>query len=110
NVLDASTACPAIGVMRMRGQLVGNLSSVMGSLSSILEKTGDKNLAASKAFAVAEAIINTAQGVTKALAQGGMFGFAGAAAVAAAGAAQIATILSASNGSSRRPAVSGSGG
>ena len=96
--------------MRMRGQLVGNLSSVMGSLSSILEKTGDKNLAAAKAFAVAEAIINTAQGITKALAQGGMFGFAGAAAVAAAGAAQIATILSANKGSSRRPAVSGSGG
>jgi len=95
--------------MRMRGQLVGNLSSVMGSLSSILEKTGDKNLAAAKAFAVAEAIINTAQGITKALAQGGMFGFAGAAAVAAAGAAQIATILSANKGSSRRPAVSGSG-
>jgi len=95
--------------MRMRGQVVGNLSSVMGSLSSILEKTGDKNLAAAKAFAVAEAVINTAQGITKALAQGGMFGFAGAAAVAAAGAAQIATILSANKGSSRRPAVSGSG-
>src|SRR5690606_33959309 len=50
--------------------------------------------------------INTAEGVTKSLAQGGMFGFVGAAAVAASGAAQIASILSAEPGSSNTASVS----
>ena len=56
-----------------------------------------------KAGAIAAAILNTAQGVTKALADGGFFGFAKAALVAAAGLAQIAKIkstnLSSSGGS-----------
>jgi len=47
-----------------------------------------------KAAAIAEAIINTAQGVTKALAQGGIFGPLLAGVIVAAGAAQIATIKS----------------
>ena len=47
-----------------------------------------------KALALSMAIINTAQGVTKALAQGGGLGFALAAMVAAAGAIEIATISS----------------
>lgn len=94
---------------RIRSQLVGHASSVFGSLSSIMRSFGDENLAASKAFAVAAAIINTAEGITKALAQGGMLGFAGAAAVAAAGAAQISTIMSAQKGGGRRPSV-GRGG
>ena len=47
-----------------------------------------------KAAAIAEAIINTAQGVTKALAQGGIFGPLLAGVIVAAGAAQIATIAS----------------
>src|SRR5690606_3574609 len=50
------------------------------------------------AFAIANAVINTAEGVTKALGQGGMFAFPIAAAIAAAGAAQIATIMSANPG------------
>lgn len=92
---------------RLREQLVGNVAGIFGSLSTIAESFGEKGLAAAKAFGVAEAIINTAQGITKALAQGGIFGFVGAAAVAAAGAAQIATILSASKGSSTKPSVKG---
>jgi hypothetical protein len=95
---------------RMREQLVDNVASVFGSLSTLAENMGERGLAASKAFGVAEAIVNTAQGITKALAQGGIFGFAGAAAVAAAGAAQISTILSASKGSSSKPAVGGAAG
>ncbi|RUT32646.1 hypothetical protein EMQ25_05735 [Arsenicitalea aurantiaca] len=98
---------------RIRGQLVGHTSSIFGSLSSLMESFGEENLAAAKAFGVAQAIVNTAEGVTKALAQGGVLGFAGAASVAAAGAAQIATILSASKGGSRRPSIAtpaGSGG
>ena len=47
-----------------------------------------------KGVALAEAIINTAQGVTKALAQGGIFGPLLAGIIIASGAAQIATIAS----------------
>ena len=47
-----------------------------------------------KAASIAEAIINTAQGVTKALAQGGIFGPILAGVILASGAAQIATIRS----------------
>lgn len=77
--------------------------SAFGDLTGALGKLFNDN----KAFAVASAIINTAEGVTKALAQGGMLGFVGAAAVAASGAAQIATILSSNKGSSKAPTVSG---
>lgn len=60
-----------------------------------------------KAVAVAQAIINTAQGITAALAQGGMFGWAQAAAIAAAGAAQIATIMATEPKSTgKKPSVS----
>lgn len=93
---------------RIRSQLIGHASSVFGSLSTIMENFGEDNLGLSKAFAVAQAVINTAEGVTKALAQGGILGFAGAAAVAAAGAAQISTIMSANKGGSNRPTVGAS--
>lgn len=90
---------------RIRSALVGHASSIFGSLSTIMENFGEENLATSKAFAVAAAIINTAEGITKALAQGGLLGFAGAASVAAAGMAQISTIMSAGKGSGVRPSV-----
>lgn len=93
---------------RLREQLVSNVAGIFGSLASIAESFGEKGLVAAKAFGVAEAIVNTAQGITKALAQGGVFGFVGAAAVAAAGAAQIATILSTTKGSTAKPSVKGS--
>lgn len=92
---------------RIREQLVDSVSGIFGSLSALAENMGDKGLAASKAFGVAEAVINTAQGITKALAQGGMLGFAGAAAVAAAGAAQVSTILATTKGSTSSPTVGG---
>lgn len=93
---------------RLREGLISNVAGIFGSLSTLAESFGEKGLAAAKAFGVAEAIVNTAQGITKALAQGGIFGFVGAAAVAAAGAAQISTILSATKGSSAKPSVKGS--
>lgn len=62
-----------------------------------------------KAFAVANAVVSTAEGIAKAWGQGGVFGFIGAAGVAAAGAAQIASILSAQPGSSSSASVSGGG-
>ena len=45
-----------------------------------------------KPFLIAEAIANTAVGVTKAFAQGGVFGFISGALIAAAGAVEVATI------------------
>lgn len=93
---------------RIRSQLVGHAAGIFGSLSTIMENFGEENLGASKAFAVAAAVINTAEGITKALAQGGLLGFAGAAAVAAAGVAQISTIMSAKKGGSSRPTVGAS--
>ncbi len=78
--------------------LASTIGSTLRSISGIMEREGGKQLGISKAFAVAEAVINTAVGVTKALAQGGFLGIAKAAAVAAAGFAQIMAIKSASRG------------
>ncbi len=70
---------------------LGMASDIAGSLSKVFGE--------SKAFAIGQAIINTAEGVTKALAAyPPPFNFAAAAAVGAAGAAQIAAIKSASKG------------
>jgi hypothetical protein len=93
--------------MRIREQIVDGAASIFGSLATIAQTMGEKGFIAAKAFGIAEAVINTAQGITKALAQGGVLGFVGAAAVAAAGAAQIATIASTNPGSSKRPSVNG---
>jgi hypothetical protein len=79
---------------------------VAGTVAGALGELFGEN----KAVAIAQAIINTAQGITAALAQGGMFGWAQAAAIAAAGAAQIATIASTKPGSSKSPKVSKAGG
>ena len=76
---------------------LGSLGQITGALASAFE--------GNKAFAVANAVINTAEGVTKALAQGGMFAFPIAAAIAAAGAAQIGAIMSASPGGGSAAAV-----
>ncbi len=65
-----------------------------------------------KAIAIANAVVNTAAGITKAFADPKLLfplDFAVAASVAAAGAAQIATIESASPGTSTKPSVSGGG-
>lgn len=75
----------------------GAVGQLTGGLSQLFKDN--------KAFAIANAVVNTAEGVTKALAQGGIFGFIGAAGVAAAGAAQIAAIASASPGSASAPSV-----
>lgn len=93
---------------RIRDMAVGGFARVLGSISSLIEKSGDKNLGAAKAFAVGEAVVNTALGITKALTLPPPASWAQAAAVAASGAAQIATIMSASKGTSSRPAVKGS--
>lgn len=99
--LDAALAAGAISWAQYQSAAVKSMAGAasstlgaMGQISGALASAFEGN----KAFAVANAIINTAEGVTKALAQGGMFAFPIAAALAVAGAAQVATILSASPG------------
>lgn len=62
-----------------------------------------------KGASIAAAIINTAVGITKALAQGGMWGWAQAALIGAAGAAQVAAISSTNEDGSGGGAASTSG-
>jgi hypothetical protein len=68
---------------------LGNLAKL---LSEGNEKDQKKAFAINKAASIGQAVINTATGITKAFAQGGVGGFATGAAVAIAGAAQIAAI------------------
>ena len=65
------------------------IAQVLNAASTI---AGD-NFEVQKALSIGQAIINTAQGVTQAYAQGGPLGFATGAAVAIAGAAQVSTII-----------------
>lgn len=70
---------------------------IAGSIASSLETLFGEN----KALAIAQAVINTAQAITRTLAEYGAtpIGWAAAAAAAAAGAAQIATIVRTSKSS-----------
>jgi hypothetical protein len=60
----------------------------------LLSAIVDQNSIAGKAIAVAQAVINTYQGATKALGQGGVLGFVGASAVIAAGLINVKKIVS----------------
>lgn len=68
--------------LSMAGETAGQLSSLLGEES-----------AAGKAFAIAQATINTYLGASKAIAQGGIWGVAQAAIVIAAGLKQVASIM-----------------
>ena len=86
------------------------VSDALAGLSSIL---GEES-AAGKAVAVATSIINTYQGATKALAQGGIFGAISAAGVIATGLASVkkivATKIPGATGSQGEASISGVGG
>lgn len=90
-----------------RSHKIAMVSSYTGTAANMMQNlyvaTGKNNKAlfeAGKMLAIAQAVINTAQGATKALAQGGFYGIFMAAAVVAAGMAQIATIKSTRSDSS----------
>lgn len=68
--------------------------AVAGQALSALNSLVGENAEMGKAIAVAQAVIDTYAGATKALAQGGTLGFVGAAAVVAAGLANVNKILS----------------
>lgn len=68
--------------LQMTAEVAGQISNIMGQES-----------AAGKAFALAQATINTYLGASKAIAQGGIWGVAQAAIVIAAGLKQVASIM-----------------
>jgi hypothetical protein len=70
-----------------------DLDTLGNALNSISDLIG-KQTVVGKGLAIATSLINTYQGATKALAQGGMFGFIGAAGVIAAGIASVKKIIS----------------
>lgn len=74
--------------------VAGSLSTIFDSVYELSGKKSKEFFYLAKAAAIAEATINIAQGITKALAQGGAYGAIMGAAVAAAGAVQIAKISS----------------
>ena len=68
----------------------GQLKETLGNIASIV----GKNSKFGKGIAIAQAIMDTYAGANKALAQGGIFGFIGAAAVIAGGIANVKKIAS----------------
>lgn len=68
---------------------ISNAQSALNIISGFV----DQNSAAGKGIAVAQAIINTYQGASKAIAQGGIFGPVAAAATIAAGLIQVRNIV-----------------
>jgi len=88
--------------MSATSSTLGLASGLTGALATMFKDN--------KAFAIANAVVNTAEAVTKTLAQYGAtpWGFAAAGVAAASGAAQIAAILSSNKGSSTVASTGGS--
>ena len=94
--------------LRAKAALTTNILGLAGQLAGALgQMFGD-----SKAFAIAEAIINTAAAITKTIAQYGAtpWGLAAAGVAAAVGAAQIAAIARTNKGSKTAPSVTAAAG
>lgn len=85
------------------------VSSMMDTLYELSGKKVKEFFYISKAAAIAESIMNTAQGVTKALAEGGVWGIAQGAIVAAAGTVQVAKIMAETLGFRTGGKIPGSG-
>lgn len=86
--------------MALRSATLNAVASTLGSIGSAINSFGEKNLAAVKAFSIAQALINTYEGITKALTLPFPLNWAQAAAVGAAGFAQVASIINTQKGSS----------
>lgn len=98
-----------------RMQAMGATSTLFGGLAQLATVGGKKLFNIAKAFSIAEAVMNTAQAVTKSLTSLPFpFNLIAAAGTAAAGAAQIATIAATSPGGGgggiKSPSASGGGG
>jgi hypothetical protein len=90
-IFDKQTAAAKTQIDK--GQADAKLSIISGALTGIMSLVG-QNTAEGKALGIAQAIIDTYAGANKALAQGGVYGFIGAAGVIASGLANVATIMS----------------
>lgn len=85
-------------------------ADLFGSLAQLTDGGNKKLMKLSKAFAIAQVVINTAQGISKAFAQFGWpAGIGPAAAVAASGAVQLANIASAESGKIKKGGGGSSG-
>lgn len=84
-----------------RDQMLDTATMAASTISAVFKNN--------KGASIASALINTAVGITKALAQGGIWGWAQAGLIAAAGAAQVAAISSTNEDGSGggSPSVSG---
>lgn len=87
-----------------RAVRIQNAEAVGNALGALSQLAGDQT-AAGKVLAIAQAVINTYTGATKALAQGGIFGIASAVAVIASGLASVKKIIAV-----KVPGDKGSGG
>lgn len=76
----------------MAQQTYGNMANAAGMFYELSGQKSKEWFAIQKGFSIAQAVINTYEGATKALAQGGIFGPILAASVIAFGLAQVATI------------------
>ena len=98
-----------------RQQALGATATLFGGLAQLAQLGGKKLFNIAKAFSIAEAVMNTAQAVTKSLTSLPFpFNLAAAAGTAAAGAAQIATIAATQPGGGgggiKAPSASGGAG
>ena len=85
------------------------VAAITGALGSLASLVGE-NSKFGKAIAITQAIIDTYAGANKALGQGGIFGFIGAASVIAAGFANIRNITATKEPSAPSFAKGGTGG
>jgi len=81
-----------IAEKKLRSDSAKSYLTILGSVLQTAGNLAGDNFELQKAFSIGQAIINTAQGVTQAFAQGGPLGFATGASVAVAGAVQVAKI------------------
>jgi len=104
---EVSTAAQAdFYLMQLAGtDTFGAIGNSLMEFATLNGKTNKEMFAAAKAFSIAQAIMNTYEGASKAIAQGGIFGGIMAAGVIAMGLANVARIASTQPGS-----TSGGGG
>lgn len=84
-------------------------ADIMRNLTSLMNTESKKMFEIGKAAAVAQAIMNTHEGATKAMAQGGIWGWAQSAAILAAGFNNVNNIMSTSFGGAGGGAASTGG-
>ena len=94
---------------RAWGQRIQVASMALGTLQNLLELSGNKSLAESKAFGIAQAVISTAEGIARSLELPPWMWGPAIAFATTTGLAQIAAITSASKGSGSVSGASASG-